>query len=78
MKTTIVIGQEEKEEVRVKTYVGGGMVVDTGDSYTEIKGKKPVSEKNLKISKKDKEDLLSKPDSFKLSKGKLVKKGEKK
>jgi len=78
MKTKVVIGEPEQTEVRVKTYAGGGMVIDSGDSFTEIKGKKPVIEKNIKVTQEEKKELLSKPNKFKVSKGRLVRKGKNK
>jgi hypothetical protein len=77
MRTKVVIGEPEKTEVRVKEYEGGGMVVDSGDSTTEIKGKKLIAEKTIKVTEKEKEELLDKPDKFILSKGRLVRRDKK-
>lgn len=77
MRTKIVTGEPEQTEVRVKTYAGGGIVMDSGDSFTEIVGKKPVLKKTLMMSKEKKNELLSKPDKFKISKGKLVRRDKK-
>lgn len=77
MKTKIILGEPEQKEVRVKAYAGGGMVIDSGDSQTIIKGKKPILEKSMKVAQNDKKELMGNPSKFKLSKGRLVRKGKK-
>ena len=78
MKTRILIGKDlERSEVRVKTYSGGMTVVDSGDSYTEIKGRIPIMEKKFEFNKDDKEELLNKPNNFSFAKGRLVRKDKK-
>lgn len=77
MKVRTIIGESlEKSEVKFKQYSGGLSVVDSGDSFTEIKGKKPIMEVKLKLNPEQKREVLNKPNNFKFSKGRLVSKAK--
>lgn len=77
MKIKTIIGKEPKEEVTIKEYPSGTKVVGTGDVKTFVKGAGEPKIHKVKVNKSDKEELLAKPDKFKISKGQLVRKGKK-
>jgi len=81
MKNVTFIGENIKQiKARVKVLPSGGFIIDTGSSDTQIKGKKPIFESEVELTKDEFKKLRQDPESFKFDKKekKFVKKNKSK
>lgn len=80
MKTQIIVGtnEEPEDEVTVKDYGSGRQIIADGEAGTSFVNRKPTKVQKVKMNKKLKKEFMRKPDKFKITNGKLVKKGKKK
>lgn len=79
-KSTFIVGKEKEPEaeVTVKEYSSGMKIVESGDTETFIKGKKPIAEKKLKVPESQREELRKNPKKFNVEGNRLVRKGKNK